>query len=125
MDAGIVVFGRLANQTIAASRIYPLILPQQPTYPAITYQTISSVRTHAMGQDSQVVRVRMQVNCWGRTYAEAHALARQVTTQLSRFKGEVSGITVLDVLLDNELDTYESDTQTRRVIQDYSLFLTE
>lgn len=123
MNAGAVIFGLLANSTTAGARVYPLILPQQPTYPAVTYQQISSVPMHAMGRDGAVTRVRVQVNSWGRTYADARTLASEVEARLSRFQGLGSGVNVLDVLRDNEIETYESDTQTRRVIQDYTLFL--
>lgn len=123
MDAGPVLFGRLYNSTSAGSRIYPLFLPLEPTFPAISYQTVSTVRTHAMGQDSPVVRVRMQVNAWGKTYAEARTLANEAVARLSRFRGAVGTVRVLDVLADNELEQYESETQTRRVMIDFSLFL--
>jgi hypothetical protein len=100
-------------------------MPQDGTLPAVTYQQIGAgVRMHAMGQDGQVLRVRMQVNVWGSTYAEARTLAGEVAGRLSRFRGAVGVVQVLDILLDNELDTYESDSNARRVIQDYTLFLT-
>lgn len=123
MNAGAVVFARLANQTTAATRVYPLLLPQQPTFPAVTYQQVSATRTHAMGQDGPIIRVRVQVNCWGKTYAEARALAGEVEQQLSRYRGEAGGAKVLDVLLDSDTEGYESESQTRRVMQDYTLFL--
>ena len=62
----------------------------------------------------------MQLNLWGTTYAEARTLAGEVLARLSRYWDS----SVTDVLLDNELETYESESQTRRVIQDYTLFLT-
>lgn len=74
MDASAFVFARLANETSADSRVYPLLLPQNPTFPAITYQRISSIKTHAMGQDGQITRVRVQVNVWGATYAEGKSV---------------------------------------------------
>ena len=39
MDAGVVIYSRLAGTgiTAAENRIYPLILPQEPTYPALAY----------------------------------------------------------------------------------------
>lgn len=123
MGGADVVFSLLYNATGAGNRVYPQVLPQGAVLPAISYQQVSAVRTHAMGQDGQITRVRMQVNAWGKTYADARALAGQVLTQLSRFKGTTGGVQVLDVLLDNELDQYEDTSQTRRVIQDYTLFL--
>lgn len=124
MDAGAAIFARLASATSAGTRVYPHILPQSPTYPAVTYQQVSAVRTHAMGNTGPVVRVRMQVNLWGRTYAEARTLASETLARLGRFADTIGTTRVLDVLLDNEFDTYESETQTRRVVQDYTLLIT-
>jgi hypothetical protein len=119
------VFDRLFGETGAEDRVYSLVLPQNPAYPAISFQQISATRTHAMGSDGPLVRVRVQVNSWGRTYADARTLAGEVLTRLNRFKGESGGIQVLDVLLDNELDTYEMDADVRRVVQDYTIFVEE
>lgn len=63
-----------------------------------------------MGQDGPNARVRMQVNAWGRTYAEVRTLADQVSTRLSRFRGTVAGTVALDILLDNELASHESES---------------
>ena len=122
MDAGAVVFALLSGKTDAVS-VTPLILPQEPSYPAITYQQVSAVPVHGMGQDAALLRARVQVDSWGDTYAEARALASAVKAVLNRFRGPAAGVTVLDVLLNNEMDLYEGDTQTRRVMQDYTLLL--
>jgi hypothetical protein len=123
VNAGAAIFGRLTNATSAQARVYPLLLPQQPTFPAITYQQVSAVRLHAMGDDSTIVTARVQINSWARTYAEVRTLANEVEALLSRFRGTVGGLQVLDVLLDNEIELYESDTQTRRVVQDVTVYL--
>jgi hypothetical protein len=125
MSAGAVVSARLNGNTGAANRIYPQILPEAPTYPAVTYQQISAVRTHAMGKDGPIIRVRVQVNSWGKTYAEARTLAGQVEGRLSRFRGLVGSIEVHDVFLDNELETYDSDAQVRRIIQDFTIHISK
>lgn len=124
MSAGEFIFARLSGATSAESRVYPLLLPDAPTFPALTYHEVSAVRTHAMGQDAGLLRVRVQLNAWGDTYAAARALGNEVAARLSRFRGTASGQTVLDVLLDNEMMTYDSETNSRRVIQEYTLFLT-
>lgn len=117
------IFALLVNQTDAGSRVYPQVLPQEPTYPAVTYQQVSAVPLRAMGADGSVLRVRVQVNCWGKTYAEALSLAGAVEARMSRFSGEAGGVTVLDTLLDSSLERYELESNTRRVIQDYTIFI--
>jgi hypothetical protein len=77
-----------------------------------------------MGVDSPLKVVRVQVNSWADTYAAAQALAAEVETTLSRYRGTLADIRVLDILLDNEMSLNDADANVRRVIQDYTLFLT-
>lgn len=76
-----------------------------------------------MGADSPVLTVWVQVDCWAKTYSEVQTLAAEVEAQLSRWKGTAAGVTVQDVLLKDQTDSYESDTQLRRVTQDYTVFV--
>lgn len=119
---GAVLVSRLAN-TSAGARVYPGLLPQDGQFPAITYTQVSRVETHAFGEDASVTRFRLQVDSWGNTYAESRSLANEVLEALSRFRGTVGTKTVHDCHLDNEIELYESETNRRRVSQDYSLFL--
>jgi hypothetical protein len=120
---GKVIHARLTGSTSAATRIYPQVLPQSPTYPAVTYQQISATREHAQGVDAQIQIVRVQVDSWGSTYSQARQLSSEVTARLSRFKGTAGGILVHDILAENEADLFEPETKTYRVSQDYIAFL--
>jgi hypothetical protein len=120
---GQVLFSRLTGQTAAGSRVYPTILPQSPTFPAVTYQQISAVKSHAMGQDTPLTRLRVQVDCWAKSHADVRALAAAVAARLSRFKGEFDSVDILDCLLENEIEGYEATSQTRRIIQEYTVFI--
>lgn len=124
MDAGAVIYARLEGQTTAGQNVFPLLLPEGPTLPAVTYQQISSVQLHQMGASAPLYRVRVQVDVWGQTYAQARTLANEVAGQLNRYRGAVGTTQVIDVLAENELETYEMDADLRRVTQDYTLFLT-
>jgi hypothetical protein len=123
MSAGAVVYARLSADTDAGERVYPQVLPQGGTYPAITYTVISRVPLHAMGSDAPLVRYRVQVDAYGSTYAEAHTVAKQVEARLSRFRGTLGEDDVLDCLLDTAADGYEQETALRRVSMDFTLFL--
>jgi hypothetical protein len=70
--------GLFANSGVSAlvsTRIYPLRLPQHPTYPALTYQRISN-----SGQDGTSNRKesRWQINCWATTHLAAVSLSAAV-----------------------------------------------
>lgn len=98
------------TSALVGSRVYPLRLPQGPTYPAVRYQVIGAPRTHLMGDTpdaSQWVHSRVQVDCYAVTYAGAHALAFQVRMALSRWSGSAGGLAVESVFLGAERDEDE------------------
>ena len=103
-------------------RIYPLILPQSPTLPALTYQRIDGPREHCMSEDAEVARPRIQIDTWAETDASAKAVATQVRTALQRWADATTSPVVLDSLLDNDEDSYEPDTNIYRVRQDWIIW---
>ena len=113
MSVGKAIYARLVahagTTALVGTRVYPLRLPQGPTYPAIRYQVISAPREHAMGADTGTVHARVQVDCWATTYAGAKALAAQVILALSRWGGTSGGVVVEHVFLENEIDRFEPD----------------
>lgn len=130
---GAALYSLLADETDAGPRVYPHVLPQSPTLPAVTYQLVSSIPLHAMQREARLIRARVQVDVWGRTYAEAQSLAAQVARLLNRYRGEVvtpgdgdwpenDRTHVQDILLDNVREQYEDAAQLRRITQDYTVF---
>jgi hypothetical protein len=120
---GKVIHARLTGSTSAATRVYPLILPQAPTLPAVTYQIISTQRLHNFGTDANIQTVRVQVDSWASSYAQARTLADEVFTRLSRVKGIIGPLDVHDIVEDNRTDLYEAGTNIYRVTQDFRLFV--
>jgi hypothetical protein len=118
------IFARLSGETSAGNRVYPMVIPQDGTFPAVVYQQISENRTHLFGADAPVKRVRVQVSSFAQTYAAAQELSAEVEARLSRFRGEAGGVTAVDSFLDNTLSNYESDTGVYRVIQDFTVHIT-
>lgn len=104
---------------LVGTRVYPLILPQTPTYPAITYQRISSTGTNG---NTALRASRYQVNCWATTHAGAQALAGAVKTLFEEYTSTTSGIKMSLVV--NELDDYDDDTDAYRIIVDIMLTTT-
>lgn len=98
--------------TAAGTRVYPMLMPQNPTYPALTYQRIASAPVASLDGMSNLDRVRMQVDCWALTYLAAKNLAAQVRAEL----------TLINALLLLELDDYEPNEKVYRVTMDFSLW---
>lgn len=114
----------LANATLASetgSRVYPLKLPQDTAYPAVTYQKISDLTEPNLADVSRIKRVRMQVDTWADTALKSWELADLVRDQLDGFKGVVDGIQMTASLIDSESDLFEDAIEKYRVTTDYEL----
>lgn len=124
----------VADNTVSglvSTRIYPVILPQKPTLPAITFSKVSGVRMHNLSGTAGRAVARISFNCWATTYLGAQAVAAAVRASLDGFAGTLSDSgspaeTIrTNILLDNEIDFYEDETGVYRILQDYTLSHTE
>lgn len=66
---------------LVGTRVYPMILPENPNLPAITYQLISDVPQHTQEGFSHSDCI-LRVNCWGKTYDDAVSLSGAVASRL-------------------------------------------
>ena len=80
--------------TIAENRVYAIILPNNPTYPALTYQTISNQGHH----DIPVDFPRIQITAWAEFISQASQLADEVQAVLQRYKGVLNGYRVKQII---------------------------
>lgn len=109
--------------TGSTARIFPVRLPQKPTFEAITYQKVGMpTRVHAFGEDSGLMQARVAVSSWAPTYDRVKVLAEAVRDGLSRARGTFGGVVVQGMFFDNELDLFEDDTALHRVNQDYLIW---
>jgi hypothetical protein len=72
---------------ICATRIYPLVLPKDPVFPAITYSFVGG-SSQATNDTLGTQRQRVEVNCWGNTYLDAITLRYAVIMTLSQYKDQ-------------------------------------
>lgn len=92
------------------TRLYPLKLPQKPTFPAITYQVISGPRAYTQDGPDRVTTFRVQANLYGGSYDQCVALRDAVRDSLSGLNNQAFGsppVKVKGVFIANERDTYE------------------
>lgn len=68
--------------TLVSTRIYPVILPQDPTVPAISYQQISNTEQDGT---STIRETRYQVDCWDDDFAGVESLADAVRAALEEW----------------------------------------
>ncbi len=104
------------NATIARKvnkRIYPLVMPQDPVLPAITYQRISANKVNHLGGYSGLENPHIVINTWARTYDEAKAISEDIHSAMN-------GATGFRSILINDLDGYDPDINLFVVSQDFS-----
>ena len=109
---------------IVGDRIYPIVLPQNPTYPALTYFKVSGLALH----DADIAYPRFQLSSWGEDYADVKTLAAAVKEVMQRFKGIMGGtggVKVSQVVYENELDLYDSVTGIYHIPADYKIIYRE
>lgn len=96
--------------------IYPFTATQNTAPPYLIYQRVSSTVNNVLDGNGNppINNTRMQIDCWGRNYAECQALAASVTTAML-------GWFLQNVKLD-EQDGYEEDVKLYRVILDFNIW---
>ena len=129
-DAGNAILYILTNNAgvgdVAGDRIYRDELPQEPTYPAITFQLISSppMPDHNPGPAVNFRNV-YQVDCWGETTDDASDLKAAVFAALDSQKGTFAGVNVLGLFYDNDRDLIDAEPKVYGRSQDFVMFTQE
>ena len=99
---------------IASTRIYPLVAPQEAALPHVVYTRVSSGREYSLSGYSNLENPRMQIDCYGTTYAEAKALSEAVISALR-------GAMTFGTASDDPQEIFEED-ETFRVSIDFSIW---
>lgn len=101
-----------------AGRVYPLAMPQLPTFPALTYQRNGGRRLRTQEGETGLCRTLMQVDAWGNSYAEVKQAIEEVRLGLDRHRPQSvlcnGGPVVGGFHLDDEADDYHGETNTFR-----------
>jgi hypothetical protein len=97
----------LADATVASligTRMYPLNLPQAPTFPAITYQWISGQHVQSINDRSGLSGPRVQFTAWAITYLQAEAVFEALRKRLDGFNGMAGSTRIYGAILESERD---------------------
>lgn len=94
---------------ILGTRVYPLVLPNEPVLPAIDYKFVSGSSKPTFNTRG-ISTYRIEINCWGRSYVEAYTLRNAVKDTLSGYSDGVTGIQFLSQqdLFDEEILQYRA-----------------
>lgn len=105
----------IAAKLAAVGTFYPISMPSVgATLPGGCYQFISEINMRHHG-GSDMVRRRLQVSCWGRTYAAAITLADSVKAALDLNQTNIELITAETI---SDFKDVESELY-RRIVEFY------
>lgn len=98
-----------------STRIYPLVVPQQSVFPAITYIRVSGGQQNDLFGYSGIENPRIQIDCWAETYKEIKTIAENVHTVMN-------AVTTFRAILISDMDFYESDVELYRESMDFKIW---
>lgn len=117
-DIDTAIFNRLTGYSaltaLVSTRIYRQHAPDNPTFPMITFQRISTSREMTLEGVWGLVRSLYYFDVFGDEHASTKAIANQVLAALNGLRGTYSGMDIRSVLSDDEGDSYEEDVDVHR-----------
>ena len=108
--------------TSITTGIYPSVIPQSQSAPAIVYQCDGTefIHTFEDGRNG-LVRSSYQIDCYAASVATAESLAAAVVSALGNYETHP----IKRVLLDNRLNLFESETELHRVLLQFLVWHVE
>jgi len=107
------IFSLLTNNEtvngLVGTRIYPGVIPQGKTVPAIVYEQTGGDRDITFGGTVGYVDGAFDITCWSSTYGGARALSDAVRKVLDGHSGTTGTQKVYVMHLANEADRIEED----------------
>lgn len=97
-----------AISAIVSDRLTWLVRQQASALPALVLNVVSNVPEYSDEGEAGISQARVQVDCWGSTYASARALARAVKDRLSGTAETVAGVEFSAAWVELEQDLYET-----------------
>lgn len=96
---------RPAVIALIGQRLYPNAGPQNVIYPYATYRRISGGRWHDLKAVMNVMRARVQIDCYGKTPLSANVLAATMSDEIDTFRrGLMNGVFVQSVHVEDIRD---------------------
>jgi hypothetical protein len=128
IETGLVTFlnADTGVSAITGTRIYPMILPQNPTYPAITYSRNSVDRDMTLEEgQTDFASADIQIDAWSTSYSGAKTLWQAIKDAIQNFQGSMGAIAVQRAFVVGDLDVYEPDVGAYRCSMTVSIWHTE
>jgi len=112
--------------TTITTRIYPVILPQEPTFPAITYREDSHSLDESFDGQTGLTQSFYLFDAWAATYSGVTSLGDVIRSSLKNHSGNMGSISVMKVTLETgPVTVYEDEVEAYRQTQVFSIWHNE
>jgi hypothetical protein len=99
-----ILTGSTSVAAFSSNRVYQDQLPQNPSYPAISFLLISEIRYPLMGVDAVNIQSRYQFDCWGTSPSSANGLKNAVIGAIERY-GSSTGTKDIETIFIEDVQT--------------------
>ena len=112
------IYSLLSNDAgvsaLVSARIYPLIMPQNSTFPCVTYTVNIDSEDKTFDGQGTFSQASVEVDCWSDTHADMLTLGDAVKTALKNYSGTLSGVTADAIHVDSVVTVYEDLSEKYR-----------
>ena len=114
---------------LVSTRIYPAVLPQAATLPAVVYSVITNVPNDDVLGSSGSVTANVQLDIYSDAHITTNNISEQIRLQMQGYSGAMGDETVGASRLLNRFEQYEkpvdgSDVGRHRVIMSFDITYT-
>ena len=117
-----------------SQRIYPMLVPEGASYPALVYTLISDPPHHVMGQDAPIYSPRVQLDTYSTSFSDVKSISAAVSVKMRDFTGNLGSssspqtfVKVARSFIENTYDDMVID-ETQNIkyknVQDYIIWYT-
>jgi len=118
------IFTRLSGYsglTALNVKVYSKTVPQRPALPCVFFEINGITRIGGLNNDTGKALARIRVISIDQTLDDADTVARQVRACLQRYTGTDASITIYDVTIEDEGDTYYDDLNQAHIEQEFTV----
>lgn len=120
------IYGRLkddvAVEAIVSARIYPLAIPQNSTYPCVSYEVSRDDEEESFDGQGTFKRSTIDISAWSETYDDMRDLAEAIKSALKNYTGTHSGVVIDKVFIESSVAVYEQEIEKYRETMLITLF---
>jgi len=113
--------------SLVATRMYPVLLPDKSTLPAVTYRTLSSLPTYTLTGALGMTTNRIEYTAWATSYLTAKAIIEAIVEALDNYTGTLADGTFVSRIwrTGSAVDSFEAEGNLYTCSIDFRITYTE